>query len=170
MDEAATRRFREWAAARAAPLHRTAYLLCGDWHVAEDLVQEAMARTALNWRRVEAASSPDAYVRQILVNETRARWRRRSNHERPAELLPEAMVQDGAEERARRDELMSALRDLPARQRATVVLRFFDGLSESETAHALDCSTGTVKSQTSRGLASLRKALAPQETTCAPRN
>ena len=168
MDEAAEGRFRDWAGARAAPLHRTAFLLCGDWHVAEDLVQEAMARAALNWRRIEAADSPDAYVRKILVNEGRARWRRRSSRERPAERLPEGQVEDGSAERARRDELLTALRALPPRQRAAVVLRYFDQLSEAETARALDCSLGTVKSQTSRALATLRKTLQPEELACAP--
>jgi RNA polymerase sigma-70 factor (sigma-E family) len=168
MDEAAERRFREWATARAAPLHRTAFLLCGDWHVAEDLVQESLARTALHWRRVEAADSPDAYVRKILVNQARSRWRRRSNHERPSDELPDARVEDGSEDRARRNELLAALRSLPARQRATVVLRYFDQLSEAETAYSLDCSVGTVKSQTSRALATLRKTLKSPELPCAP--
>lgn len=168
MDDETDGRFREWAAARAGQLHRTAFLLCGDWHLAEDLVQEAMARTALNWRRIQAADDPDAYVRKILVNESRSRWRRRSNRERPIERLPDIGVDDGSDARARRDELINALLALPDRQRATVVLRYFDGLTEAETAHALGCSRGTVKSQTSRALTSLRNRLTPSETSCEP--
>lgn len=162
------REFREWAAARSRTMHRTAYLLCGDWHVAEDLVQEALARTALHWRRVQRAEHPDAYIRKILVNEATRRWRRRSTHERPAERLPEQSAQDSAHEFGVRDELMTALRALPRRQRAAVVLRYFDQLSEAETARALDCSTGTVKSQTSRALTALRHSLTNQEAPCTP--
>lgn len=168
MDDEADGRFREWANARAGRLHRTAFLLCGDWHAAEDLVQEAMARTALNWRRVEAAADPDAYVRKILVNECRSRWRRRSNRECPSDRLPDVRVDDGADARARRDELITALLALPPRQRATVVLRYFDGLTEAQTAQALGCSQGTVKSQTSRALTALRTHLTPRETPCEP--
>jgi len=159
-------RFRAWATARAGRLHRTAYLLCGDWHVAEDLVQEALAQAALHWRRIEGLGNPDAYVRRILLNQTGQRWRRRSTHERPANPLPETVVGDGSPERAARDELLTALRLLPPRQRAAVVLRYFEQLSEAETATALDCSVGTVKSQTSRALATLRHVLNTQEIPC----
>ncbi len=166
MDAEGERRFRAWAAARAGRLHRTAYLLCGDWHVAEDLVQEAVASAALHWRRIERMGNPDAYVRRILINQIGQHWRRRSTHERPANALPEAVVGDGSRERAARDELLTALRSLPPRQRAAVVLRYFDQLSEIETAEALDCSVGTVKSSTSRALATLRRVLSTQEIPC----
>lgn len=162
----AERRFREWAAARTARLHRTAYLLCGDWHVAEDLVQEALTRAALHWRRVETVDEPDAYVRRILVNAAAQRWRRRSTHERPAGHVPDPQMDDGSDARAERDALIAALRALPTRQRATVVLRFFEQLSEAETADALQCSVGTVKSQTSRALATLRLTLTAEEIPC----
>lgn len=166
MDAEGEQRFRAWAAVRAGRLHRTAYLLCGDWHVAEDLVQEALTSAALHWRRIERMGSPDAYVRRILINQIGQHWRRRSTHERPANALPEAVVGDGSRERAARDELLTALRSLPPRQRAAVVLRYFDQLSEIETAEALDCSVGTVKSSTSRALATLRRVLSTQEIPC----
>jgi RNA polymerase sigma-70 factor (sigma-E family) len=147
-------------------LHRSAFLLCGDWQIAEDLVQESLARAAAHWHRIEQVSQPDAYVRRILVNQARQRFRRRSSHERPADSLPEPGINDGAEARAGRDELMSALASLPVRQRAAVVLRYFEQLSEAETADALGCSVGTVKSQTSRALATLRRVLITQEMPC----
>jgi RNA polymerase sigma-70 factor (sigma-E family) len=166
VDSDSEQRFTTWAAARVATLHRTAFLLCGDWQIAEDLVQESLARAALHWRRIERVSEPDAYVRRILINQARQRFRRRSAYEWPAERLPESGIGDGAEARARRDALMTALSALPARQRAAVVLRYFEQLSEAETADALGCSVGTVKSQTSRALVTLRRALITQELPC----
>jgi RNA polymerase sigma-70 factor (sigma-E family) len=166
MDIDAEKRFSAWAATRVASLHRTAFLLCGDWHVAEDLVQEALSRTALHWRRIERIDQPDAYVRRILVNASSQRWRRRSNHEQPTGRVPDLGQSDGTEARALRDELMTALAELPSGRRAAVVLRYFEELSEAETADALNCSIGTVKSQTSRALASLRRTLATQELPC----
>ena len=156
MDDEARQRFTGWAQARADRLHRTAFLMCGDWHAAQDLVQEALARTALAWRRIEQMEDPDAYVRQVLVNQARQRWRQRRTHELPSCSLPEPASADGADERADRQALVQALQHLPRRQRAVVVLRFFEQLSVAETAHALKCSEGTVKSQTSRALTALR--------------
>lgn len=166
MDAGAEERFRGWAAARVGRLHRTAYLLCGDWHVAEDLVQEALARTAVHWRRIETTSHPDAYVRRILLNAARQRWRRRPDREHPIEAPAGQAVPDGAQDRAVRDELITALRRLPPRQRAAIVLRYFEQLSEAETAEALDCSVGTVKSQTSRALVTLRRAMTAEVLPC----
>jgi len=166
VDAQAEQRFQSWAAARVGRLHRVAYLLCGDWHVAEDMVQEALTSAALHWRRVEQADQPDAYVRRILVNQVSRHWRRRSTHERPVPHLPEAVVADGSDGRAIREEVMDAMRQLPPRQRAAVVLRYFEQLSEAETAAALGCSVGTVKSQTSRALTTLRRTLEPKELPC----
>jgi RNA polymerase sigma-70 factor (sigma-E family) len=159
VDNAAEERFADWAASRVRGLHRTAYLLCGDWHVAEDLVQESLARTALHWKHVESAEHPDAYVRAILVNQARSRWRRRSTREHRVFMPSDTGIADGSDDRARRDELMVALRRLPARQRAVVVLRYFEELSEAETAAALGCSPGTVKSHSHRALQSLRSVM-----------
>ncbi len=168
MDSDAGQRFTSWAQARAGRLHRTAYLLCGDWHVAEDLVQESLARTALAWRRIERMEDPDAYVRRVLVNQARQRWRLRRTHEVPTGALPEAVSADGADNRADRQALVQALQRLPRRQRAVVVLRFFEQLSVAETALALECSEGTVKSQTSRALAALRQHVTEQEISWTP--
>jgi RNA polymerase sigma-70 factor, ECF subfamily len=166
VDAESERQFTEWASIRARHLQRTAFLLCGDWQTAEDLVQECLTQVAVHWRRVQSADSPDAYVRRILVNQARGKWRRRSTHERPSAVLVETAVDDGSNTRAVRDELVAALALLPARRRAAVVLRYFEQLSEAETADALGCSVGTIKSQTARALADLRRALSPQEISC----
>jgi RNA polymerase sigma-70 factor (sigma-E family) len=158
MNSADEDHFRAWAGPRIGRLHRAAYLLCGDWHEAEELVQDALARTFVHWKRVEASANPDAYVRKIVVNEARQRWRRRHRQHDPLGVADQA-VQDGAHQRAVHDELMGALRKLPARQRAAVVLRYFEQLSEAETAAALGCSIGTVKSSTHRAVTALRLIL-----------
>jgi RNA polymerase sigma-70 factor (sigma-E family) len=160
------RRFTVWALARVSRLHRTAYLLCGDWHAAEDLVQDALARAALHWRRIEGTDSPDAYVRKILLNEARKRWRPRRAKERPSLETNQRSIDDGSSERAARAELMQALSGLPPRQRAAVVLRYFEQLSEAETAAALGCSVGTIKSSTHRALATLRHTLTSEANPC----
>ena len=157
MNAAEEDRFRAWAVPRISRLHRGAYLLCGDWHEAEELVQDALARTFVHWKRVEASANPDAYVRTIVVNEAKQRWRRRRPHDTVASV--DRTVTDGAHERAVQDELLGALRRLPARQRAAVVLRYFEQLSEAETAEALGCSIGTVKSSTHRAVTALRLIL-----------
>ena len=158
--------FVAWASSRVARLHRVAYLMCGDWHAAEDVVQDALSGCAVHWRRIERMDNPDAYVHRALVNAVRQQGRRGSGREQPRDYLPEAAVSDGADHRAQRDELLILLRGLPVRQRAAIVLRYFEQLSEAETADALGCSRGTVKSQTSRALARLRSAIASQELSC----
>jgi RNA polymerase sigma-70 factor (sigma-E family) len=157
MNAADEERFRAWAEPRIGRLHRAAYLLCGNWHEAEELVQDALARTFVHWKRVEASSNPDAYVRKIIVNEAKQRWRRRRvNDSAP---LVDPAVADGTHERATQDQLLGALRQLPQRQRAAVVLRYFEQLTEAETAAALGCSIGTVKSSTHRAVTALRLIL-----------
>jgi RNA polymerase sigma-70 factor (sigma-E family) len=156
--------FREFARQRAAPLHRSAYLLCGDWHLAEDLVQETLAKVYAQWHRVENADNSHAYVRRILINEARQRWRR---HEAPvlrSDVVREQPAPDRTDDVLRRAELLAALLSLPLGQRATIVLRHLDGLTERETAAALGCSEGTVKSQASRAMAALRKYLQREES------
>jgi len=165
VDEASEARFRAWAGSQIAPLHRTAYLLCGDWHLAEDLAQEALARAAVHWARIEKAEHPNAYVRQILVNLARQRRRRRMWHVGNGHE-PDVAIDDGTEHRASRAVLMAALHRLTARQRATIALRYFEQLSEAETAQILGCSVGTVKSQTHRALAKLRDVLSTEELPC----
>ncbi|MEU4239181.1 SigE family RNA polymerase sigma factor [Actinoplanes sp. NPDC026619] len=148
--------FRVFVQGIAASLHRTAYLLCGDWYLADDLVQEALARAYSHWRKVQRADNPSAYVRRILINESRRSWRRNRTVAAPPADFAVADMSDGVVNRA---DLIQALQSLPARQRATVVLRFLEGLSERETAKALGCSEGTVKSQTSRALIKLKSVL-----------
>ncbi len=168
MDAGAEERFSCWAGAHGDRLLRVAYLLCGDWHLAEDLVQETLLRTAVHWKRVEAADNPDGYVRTILMNEARKKWRRRSGGEVPQPEIRDdtAAFMDGAEAHAVRDELMAAVRRLPLGQRSALVFRYFEQLSEAETAEVLHCSIGTVKSHTHRALNALRDYLNAEELPC----
>ena len=153
--------FGEFMRDRASLLHQSAYLLCGDWHLADDLVQDTLVKAYQHWPRVRQADSPDAYVRRILLNEVRGRWRRR---ERTAAVsrFPEGRelaTPDVTDEVTRRAWLLQALHALPLRQRATVILRYVEGMSERETAAVLGCSEGTVKSQSARALGTLRNYL-----------
>jgi RNA polymerase sigma-70 factor (sigma-E family) len=158
--------FQEFMRNRASLLHQSAYLLCGDWHLAHDLVQDTLVRAYQHWPRIRQVDSPDAYVRRILLNEVRGRWRRRERVV-PVARFPEGREPaeaDTADELARRAGLRQALLALPLRQRATVVLRYLEGMSERETAAALGCSEGTVKSQSARALGTLRSFLERTES------
>jgi RNA polymerase sigma-70 factor (sigma-E family) len=151
----------------ATPLHQTAYLLCGDWHLAHDLVQDTLVKAYQHWPRVRRTDSPDAYIRAILLNEARGRWRRRERT-LPVSRFPEGrepVTPDQTDEIIRRAGLLQALLALPLRQRATVILRYVEGMSERETAAALGCSEGTVKSQSARALATLRTFLDRTESS-----
>jgi RNA polymerase sigma-70 factor (sigma-E family) len=153
--------FREFMRDRASLLHQSAYLLCGDWHLAHDLVQDTLVKAYQHWPRVRQADRPDAYVRRILLNEARGRWRRRERTI-PVSRFPEGrepVAPDAADEITRRAGLLQALHALPLRQRATIVLRYLEGMSERETAAVLGCSEGTVKSQSARALGTLRNYL-----------
>jgi RNA polymerase sigma-70 factor (sigma-E family) len=150
------REFREYVDARLPALRRTAYFLCGDWHLAEDVAQTALIRLYGAWRRLEVRDALDGYARRVLVraviDERRRPWRR----ERSAEVLPEHSV--GADTSYDdRDVLLRALALLPVQQRAAVVLRYWDDLSVEDTAFALGVGPGTVKSHCARGLARLRE-------------
>jgi len=153
------RAFEAFVADASGRLMRTAYLLCGDRGHAEDLVQTALFRTARRWRR--ARQQPEAYARRVVVN--LAKDRRRSLGRRVGEVALAAETVDvtalGHDNLLERDHLLRAVRELPAGQRAVLVLRFFEDLSVAETAAALDCSEGTVKSQTSRALDRIRGVL-----------
>lgn len=159
MRQAAEQDFRSWVAGHRSALRSTAFLLSGDWHLAEDLAQETLTRMYAVWPRVAPTGSPDAYARRVLVNlvidQRRRPWRR----EQPAEILPEPPAAPPPGDGSRED-LIAALREVPAGQRAVLVLRFWEDLSVEQTAHAMGTSTGNVKSQTSRGLDALRAALA----------
>ena len=156
--------YREFAGSRAASLHRTAYLLCGDWHLADDLVQETLVQTFRHWRRVQRADNQNAYVKRILINEFNRHWRRYGGLPVSADNdRLEVAVPDISDEVVNRADLLRALLTLPARQRATVVLRYLEGMSERETAAVMRCSEGTVKSQTSRALNTLGGCLRHKE-------
>lgn len=153
--------FSAYMQARQASLLRTAYLLTGDRHTAEDLVQTAFARLYLSWDKVREQGSIDGYVRRILVNEHNSLWRRAwKRREQASETLPERPHHDEYDGGAGR-ELWELVQTLPDRARAVVVLRYYEELSEAETAETLGISVGTVKSQASRALATLRDR-APQ--------
>jgi RNA polymerase sigma-70 factor (sigma-E family) len=156
--------FHEFVTARGRALSRTAYLLTGDHGRAEDLVQTALARTARHWPRVRDGGNPEGYVRKVLTNEYISQWRRRRVAELPADQLPDrAVTGDDANRVAVRLALSAALRQLPPRQRAVVVLRYYEDLSEAETAELLGVTIGTVKSQAHTGLARMR-SLVPDLT------
>lgn len=150
--------FRDWARARQGALRRSAYLLCHDWHLAEDLAQTTLAKLYAAWHRTREEGR-DAYARRVLyrafVDETRKGHRR----ELPAAEPPDRAGADEGDPALRLD-LLQALAALPPRCRAVIVLRFWEDQGVEATAAALGITTGTVKSQTSRGLALLRTVLA----------
>ena len=145
--------FVEFVRARTTALRRTAFLLCGDWHHAEDLVQTALIKLFRAWPKVSHGGE-DAYARQVLVrvaiDESRRFWRR----ERAAAELPDNPAPEGSADLSL--DVRRALATLPVRQRAIVVLRYWEDLSVAEVARLLGCPQGTVKTQASRGLAKLR--------------
>ncbi|MER6593649.1 SigE family RNA polymerase sigma factor, partial [Micromonospora purpureochromogenes] len=151
--------FRDFVAARSSALLRTAYLLAGDWATAEDLLQTALTKTYLACKRLGGIEAIEPYARRVMVNTSTSWWRRRWHGERPTEVLPERAGVDEIEQQLDRDVLWRHLTALPARQRAVLVLRFYEDMSEAQTAALLEISPGTVKSQTSRALATLRRRL-----------
>lgn len=158
--------FETFVATRYGALLGLGYLLTQDRALAEDLVQTTLTKCWLSWRRVRA-DDPSAYVRRVLVN-THTEWwrRRRGKRELPTEHLADALPhQPGAVRLVEHADLLQALRRLPKKMCAVVVLRYFEDLTEAETADVLGCSVGTVKSQTHRALAKLRVDLAAQEET-----
>ena len=145
-----------------APFVRTAYLLTGDRGHAEDLVQSALEKTHRKWGRVRTMAAPEAYVRRAVIN-TAVSWRRR-RRVTEVTLLPgdtDAASPDEFRRVDQRQQVVAALRQLPPRMRAALVLRYFEDLSEADVARALGCSVGTVKSQLSRGLDRLRGQVDP---------
>lgn len=149
--------FRDYVAARSPALLRTAYLITGNRADAEDLLQTALAKTYLAWSRIRDKESVDAYVRRVLVTTHTSIWRRhRHLTTTPVEHLPEVPGRDATRDSDLHDALWSALRSLPVKMRAAVVLRYYEDLTEAAAADVLGCSVGTVKSQTARALAKLR--------------
>ncbi|MGQ0839432.1 SigE family RNA polymerase sigma factor [Actinokineospora sp.] len=161
-------RFRQFVAARQAALLRTACLLSGDWAAAEDLLQTALTKTYLAWGRIRDHEAAEAYVRRTMVHTSTSWWRRRWRGERPTAVLPEIVQPDFADTTVERQALWAEVLRLPPRQRAVIVLRFHDDLSEAATAAILGVTVGTVKSQSSRALSALRRQIArttPSATT-----
>jgi RNA polymerase sigma-70 factor (sigma-E family) len=158
MRDTAEMEFADFVRLRSATLLRVAYLLTGDRHAAEDLVQDVLEQLYVRWRTIRA--SPEAYARRALVNRAINRWRRRGRRPESALGDIDPAGPDHAEDLLVRTAVVGALRELPIRQRAAVVLRFLEDLPVAEVARILDCSEGTVKSHTARGLARLREALA----------
>jgi RNA polymerase sigma-70 factor (sigma-E family) len=145
-------------------LFRTAYLLQGDYQRAEDAVQSALVKIYLHWPRVHAMEHPAAYARRVLVNESTSWWRRRSSHEHVLELGDEVSVPGPDDAAVSHEVTWAAIRRLPARQRAVVVLRYYEDLSEAETARVLGMAVGTVKSHCHAACARLAEILgAPTE-------
>jgi RNA polymerase sigma-70 factor (sigma-E family) len=156
--------FSEFVEARSASLFRTAYLMVGDHQLAQDLLQEALVKTLLAWPRLSDHHSVEAYTRRIVVTTSISWRRRRAFHERPTDVLPESGGADPVEGIVTHDAVLTALLALPPRQRAAIVLRYYQDLTEAQTAEAMGCAVGTVKSQVAAGLAKLRGTLSIQET------
>ena len=158
MDDQAREDFRTYVVGRSPALLRTAYLLTGSRADAEDLLQTALAKAYLSWDRIRDREAVDGYVRRIMVNTQTSWWRRRRVDEHPTDELPEpGSGRDVTADLDLHDALWSALARLPRRQRAMVVLRYYEDLSEAETAQVMGVSVGTVKSTTSRALTKLRE-------------
>ena len=163
MDQREEQEFTAYFAARRDALRRTAYLICGDWYCADDLAQTAFVALHRRWHKIRDRAALDAYVRRTLmraaIDESRRPWRR----EHSVEVLPEssATATDDAvaDAVATRSTLVQGLQQVPPRQRAVLVLRFLEGQSVAAVAAALKCTEGTVKSQTARGLDTLRAVL-----------
>ena len=165
--------FTDFVADHGGQLLRTACLVTGDTHLGEDLLQSALAKAYGSWAKVRAADHPAAYVRRLMIN-THLSWvRRLTNTERPLERFPDGGSADHQAAHAETDEMRRALLRLSPRVRTAVVLRYFEDLTEAETAQVMGCSRSTVNNHVTRGLAALRRLLAPGQddlTTTSRRN
>lgn len=163
MNRADEEEYRQFVAARLESLRRTAYLLCREWHTADDLVAITIGKLYRHWRRVRAADNVDAYARGVLTNAWLDEWRRPWRREEATGDLPDRVdVEFPQAALVERQALLDLLQQLPPRRRAVLVLRFYCDLSVEETAQVLGISSGTVKSQAARGLDTMR-ALAVEE-------
>lgn len=163
-----TEEFCDFVTARSAALFRVAYLLLGDHQLAQDLVQESLAKTYVAWRRLRDVANAEAYTRRVIATTAISWRRRRSFHERPVDRLPERSAEDPGEAVVVHDALWAHLMALPPRQRTAIVLRHYVDLSEAQTADAMGCSVGAVKSSVSTGLRTLRQRIGPDLTLLAP--
>jgi RNA polymerase sigma-70 factor (sigma-E family) len=162
--------FDTFVVARGPALLRFAYVLCGNRHLAEDLVQEVLAKVHLRWKRIERMHAPEAYVRTAVVRQYLSWRRRRASGEHIVAELPEAIDPNDQEQRLlARDEVWQLLSELPRAQRAVLVLRFYDDLADAEIATLLGCAQPTVRAHASRALARLRTVLQSKSTVEADR-
>jgi RNA polymerase sigma-70 factor (sigma-E family) len=159
VNEQAREAFRGYVAARSTALLRTAYMLTGNRADAEDLLQTALAKTYLAWESIRDRDSIDAYVRRVMVNTRTSWWRRRKHFKEIVtdDVLEKPVTRDATDDVVLHDALWTALSSLPTTQRAAVVLRYYEDLSEADTAQLLGVSVGTVKSTTARALAKMRQ-------------
>lgn len=152
--------FAEFVAARSGALHRAAYLMVGDEAHAQDLLQEALTKTYVAWPRLRDPAKAEAYTRKAITTTAITWFRRKSwNNERATEILPEPGSAGHADAVTQREWVWSALQALPPRQRVAIVLRYYEDYTEAQTAQAMGCAVGTVKSQVSAGLKKLRGQL-----------
>ena len=155
------REFEEFVGARSDALRRTAFLMCGDWHLAEDALQDALVKLYVAWPRVRREGTENSYVRQIvartIIDQRRRPWRRERVMHTPPDLVASEYHHHD------REPLAAALAEVPLKQRTVLVLRFWEDMSVQEVADELNISEGTVKSQTSRGLERIRQVLAQHE-------
>ncbi|WP_422736634.1 SigE family RNA polymerase sigma factor [Micromonospora sp. WMMD729] len=150
--------FEEYVGSRGPALMRLARLLTGDEHRAEDLTQEVLSRAYVQWKRISRADRPDVYVRRMLVNANNSWWRRRSNRELVVDTVGDRPLRvDVGGETADRDEMWRLILALPDRQRAVLVLRYYEDLDDATIAQILDCSPVTVRTHAMRALANLRE-------------
>lgn len=161
--------FAEFVTARSPALHRAAYLMVGEVSLAQDLVQEALTKTYVAWPRLRDKANAEAYTRKAITTTAISWFRRKSwSNERSSGELPERSASGHADEVTETAWLWEALQQLPVRQRAAVVLRYYEDLTEAQTADAMGCAVGTVKSQVSAGLTKLREQLG-DDTDLLPR-
>jgi RNA polymerase sigma-70 factor (sigma-E family) len=161
--------FDDFVAARGQALLRFTLMLCGDRHQAEDLVQSALAKAYPRWSRISAMERPEAYLKTVLVHDHLRWWRRSSSTEVPLAQPPvDTVVGDGADALASRDAAWDLIRRLPKRQRAVLVLRYYEDLSDAEVAVVLGCTPSTVRSQAARALSALRAAIPTMDREALP--
>ncbi len=154
--------FVEFAQARSPALFRAAYLMVGERGLAEDLLQEALTKTYVAWPRLRDVGNAEAYTRKAITTTAISWWRRKSwQREVPRDDLPDQRVEEQGALVDERDWLWTELQMLAPRQRAAIVLRYYEDLTEAQTAEAMGCSVGTVKSQVSDGLNRLRSRVGP---------
>jgi RNA polymerase sigma-70 factor (sigma-E family) len=161
--------FAEFVSARSTALHRAAYLMVGEVSLAQDLVQEALTKTYVAWPRLRDKGNAEAYTRKAITTTAISWFRRKAwSQEISSDAPPEGGSQGHADSVTQSAWLWTALQELPVRQRAAIVLRYYEDLTEAQTADAMGCAVGTVKSQVSAGLSKLRERLGDDDPELLP--